>query len=243
MRVYALSSPLRQGSDRLDHQVDAVEIRYMVMDLLNEPLADIAETFLCKSNSEKLDFIHRIALNALSILRGVHSNGIVHGDIHAGAFMFDGSNELRIIDFGKARRVRSDAVPKFRTMIDEGGYWALPDRPSLLSEFELESGRHPTYQDDLIRLGEMLYKIYDTFAYGRLFDRIITARLDKAAICVSQIIQFKRALCSNALELKDPPTSLDAFYGYVRGMNVDMPVDYDSMLRIFNPKITALAEA
>ena len=235
VRAYSLSGKLQRHSELSNGKADALEIRYMVMDLLQEPLADVAESLLLKSIPEKLEFIQRTAMSALSILKGIHSKGIVHGDIHAGAFMFDALSELHIIDFGKARQLKSDAAPAARTLIDESGHWALADRPSLLSEFELQSGREPIYQDDLMRLGEMLYKMYDTFAYSRLFERIIRARLNDAGTCISQIIQFKQTLSADALGLPEPLTALETFYRNVRGMNVDVPVDFDSLIRIFNP--------
>jgi serine/threonine protein kinase len=143
-------------------------LRCMVMEQLVESLEDRIERNLRNPREEREEDLNLFARQFLSALRQLHEQGVVHGDIHIGAFMFTSSGELKLVDFGKARRVSADAAAEIRYSINQTDLsWNATDSPLLLSEHELE-GRMPVWRDDLLRFAEVLFKVWDRFAMIRV---------------------------------------------------------------------------
>ena len=100
-----------------------------------------------------------IAVRAIKILKKIHAMGIVHGDVHAGNFVFSGADSVdrlhfRIIDFGRASPYVDPTTRshiKHRFTITEAS-------ESLLSLFEIEDS-NLSRRDDMYRLAEILYHL------------------------------------------------------------------------------------
>ena len=174
--------PVKAGSLDLD-----CEGRVLVTDFAGEFTMERASIYLSNSG------IARFAADAIEILSRVHSQGIIHGDIHMGNFVmksFDEPGSLRLIDFGRSiayvnaetgRHIHNTHVPL------DTSYNRL-----LLSPFELEGSRRAR-RDDLYRLSELLYLMRGVYVPAVV-----------VSVDIEELAHMKRRWTDN--------TQLDSFY-------------------------------
>ena len=107
--------------------------------------------------TDRMKALKESAPKLIRILKAVHAEGLVHGDVHYKNFVFSDENNvaktLRIIDFGRAMPfVDADGVPLPDAKVDYGRW-----NPWHLSPWELEGWRK-TQRDDMFRLAETLLR-------------------------------------------------------------------------------------
>ncbi|KAH8103002.1 kinase-like domain-containing protein [Cristinia sonorae] len=88
----------------------------------------------------------------------LHGEGIVHGDLHAGNILVDGTGRVRLTDFGMS--LISEATPYNYGSLHGGGavLWSAPElfHPE---QFGMESSR-PTFQSDMYAFGCVIIELY-----------------------------------------------------------------------------------
>lgn len=217
-------------------------IRYMVIERLQQGLEEVADLNSRNSRVAKTEFLKILGINAITILEQVHKHGVVHGDIHTGAFMFDDAGKLKLIDFGKGRMVDPTVEVVRKGVINQAGGWDGPDMLHLLSERELE-GYLPTWKDDLLRLAETLYRTWHPSGFTRFRMNILSKfPADENAVSANgdmrlALIEAKRNLSWKFLTEHDfyelGPTCLDKFYTNLRSFPVSTLPDYDRLRSFF----------
>ena len=118
---------------------------------------------LCDAERMKLSKseVARIAARVITMVKQIHSFGIIHGDISCKNFVFKGDQideiieSLRVIDFGLAAPYSEN-----QTHVQESVVINLPSNREKwqLSPFELR-GMSPSRRDDMYRVSEILYLI------------------------------------------------------------------------------------
>ena len=100
------------------------------------------------------EVVLQIGIRLITLIEGVHSTGLVHGDIHGGNIVGTDPESLNLIDFGRARPfvdgITGDHVPLTK-LTDELVTW----NPVFLSINELD-GWTVSRRDDLFRVAEVL---------------------------------------------------------------------------------------
>jgi hypothetical protein len=149
-RVYSI----KPGSESMKHCAD----RSIVFDYVGGwSGVSLIKDGLKMTESE----VARLAARIIEMIRDVHSYGIVHGDIHAGNFVFEGKTNLegtvKIVDFGRAIPFVNPETGLHVRQNDPlaNGFGRL--NPVLLSPFEIE-GSKLSRRDDMYRLSEVIYK-------------------------------------------------------------------------------------
>ena len=77
---------------------------YMVMDWVDgENIVEATERYRNLSDSKNMIHMLNTAINVLGAYSHLHSQGIIHSDIHPGNILVSEKGEVRIIDFGLSR--------------------------------------------------------------------------------------------------------------------------------------------
>ena len=207
--------------------------RLMVSDRVGDlPLRDLNKAV--RPHGPSLPkMVLRVASEALSILKELHSRGLVHGDVHPKNFMFDSeldpAQSLRIIDFGRAEPFLDKHGKPFRDEPKDNGSWNM----ALLSPWEIQ-GRRRTRRDDLFRLAETLLRVgqYDSW-FGIRSRQLKTKRQNKTIGYLEykqQYLEMKRGRVFND---RTPPV-LREFYRMTLKMKAEDEPQYDVWIRKFN---------
>ena len=197
----------------------ACGLRTIVSDFVGETsLADIVP------GSLGTEEVNRLGIALLSLLEEVHSIGLVHGDMHAGNVVTNGS-EVKLIDFGRARvfidPVSGQHIPF--TYSDE----ELDFNPMLLSLHELE-GWMPSRRDDLFRLAELLAFLVDGDECLYI-HRTIRGRRVTLIPPQREIIKRKRFRIFSS----QVPAGVVQLYNAATVMAFDQDPDYESLRALF----------
>jgi hypothetical protein len=238
----ALVPSPRSGRLRGAYSPPSPTVRYMVIEFLPKSLAEMAEETGLKPIPQREEFLRNFAIEALNVIEQVHRNEVVHGDIHMMAFMYTAKDNLKLIDFGKARMGNICTVLPRDGAIDEiDGSWKADDDPKLLSRHEL-GGFFPTWKDDLLRLGEVLFAIWNKFGYTRARNAFFRGYktgnedfIDERAL--SRIIEFKKSLSWGFLADSygvTGPECVERFYQKIGELPTETLPDYDALRRIFS---------
>ncbi|KAF8737311.1 hypothetical protein AX14_013087 [Amanita brunnescens Koide BX004] len=107
--------------------------------------------------------IHRVMLEVAEAVQYLHSEGIVHGDLHGNNILLNSDFHCQIIDFGLTRQ--SDATAVWTTQTITPNY-ASPEQFGMCSECgELECGKcHQGHRGKTMKT--------DVYAYGGLYYAI-----------------------------------------------------------------------
>jgi hypothetical protein len=210
------------------------QFRYMIMELLRGSPSDLADQVVRTHDvNEKENMVLEFALRALDILQQVHDMGYVHGDIHMDSFMYSATGELKLIDFGKSYKPFNMSETQSRPMLDyENSEWLISDSPGLLSYCELAGQHWGTWKDDLLRLGELLFRLYDQFAFLRIWKALVTYTLDiNAPGHIDQLIKFKKGLSTLSLDYTGANSFLNRFQSAVSVLEIkERPASYSSLI-------------
>ena len=190
------------GKDSLNH--------YMVISLLGDSLQSIKN----KVGTFSLIDILKMAKQLVSIIKFIHSKGLVHRDIKPANFLFGINNEkntIFIIDFGlcKPYLINDSHICEKSTnnLIGSHSY------ASLNSHNCIELSR----RDDLESLGYMLLYFY-------------LGKLPWQDIVKEKIVQMKRNITND----NNTPEILRKFIKYARNLAFEENPDYSFILDIFN---------
>ena len=99
------------------------------------------------------DVVRRIGVRLITLLEGVHSVGLVHGDVHGGNVVGTNPESMKLIDFGRARPYINPEAGKHVTLTRMAD--TLEWNTIYLSINELE-GWTVSRRDDLFRAAELL---------------------------------------------------------------------------------------
>ena len=163
-----------------------------------------------------LRMIARVGAQALRILRSVHAQGIVHGDVHVGNFVYSSEDDpvatLRIIDFGRADTFYD---PALGTHVQPGpGPVGPVPHPLLVSPWELRGSRL-SRRDDVYRLGEVLLALANS---GPL---VVPEDLRPADAVGLAAFKDRR---------QNGPQLLADFHDAMRQLNFEDPPDYETWI-------------
>ncbi|TCD69532.1 hypothetical protein EIP91_007155 [Steccherinum ochraceum] len=163
---------------------------------------DVIERQGMLSEDVFLDFVHQCLLDVASGLTYLHSEGIVHGDLHGGNLLVDDGGKVRLTDFGMA--LLADATAYNYASVHGGGAtrWTAPELIDP-EEFNLLT-RRPTYQSDVYAFGCTCIELYTrTVPYAELdvSDHQIPRRVMKG-------VRPARPTLSNGDQMSDPMWSL-----------------------------------
>ena len=178
---------------------------------------------------------------ALRALKFVHAEGIVHGDIHGGNFVFSNprkvTSTLYLIDFERAQSYVSDDGRSHIEAPMEPPRYDKSYRASLLSPWELE-GSHMARRDDLFRLAELGLELdghaefnVDWTAAGVPRECAEGSKEQRSSIpsCRAHIAILKRLRY-----IRSPSGSFREFYRATLNLGFSETVDYDGWIFYFN---------
>ena len=210
-------------------------VRCMVLEYLSTSLEDRADALIREPREVREREVKSFAISAIAALRQVHERGVVHGDIHMGAFMFNATGALKLIDFGRAmhRPVAQSGEERF-SIDKKNGSWNATDSPHLLSELEL-SDRTATWKDDLLRLGEVMFKVWDRYAWMRVQNKQIVSSQPHGFAYLDSLRRFKATLSWDMYDADARgPLAVEAFHKKVRNLPIEAGLpDYDSLIGLF----------
>lgn len=115
-----------------------------------------------------------ISCRILNAYRHLHSQGIIHSDVHPANIIVSASGELKIIDFGLSRMISKDQIPARGGL----GFFFEPE----YAQAVLDARQAPasTFAGEQYALGALLYQLftgkqYLNFSYDRkiLFTQIV----------------------------------------------------------------------
>ena len=210
-------------------------IRVIVSDFVGmEPIKKLKELLYGQNPKFVARTILLVAARALEILQVIHSHGMIHGDIHAKNFAFDGDLEtahttLYLLDFGRAEPFVDEAgehIPE--DAVDYGSKWNM----RLLSPWELEHKRK-SRRDDLFRLAETMFRCgnYDG-AFESIADRI-KAALKTGELRREVAVDFYLQMKEDRPLSSDPPQVLIDFYNYSLDLGFAQEPNYTYWIQLF----------
>ena len=206
---------LLYSDDRTYRTRNNKQLRFCILELLHVSLHDYME--LISPGGLPLPLIGRIAVQAVNALEALHERNYVHGDVGIGNIMFtdDSLENLKLIDFGYARKYRLDGVH-----VDPGHNPLPPWSRSLLSISELDE-HFPSRRDDMFRLGENLLKLLNS-DYQRMFK---SSKVDDIRNIKASFIPT--LCCSRAT------TAFDQYFEHVRQLGYTDRPDYEALRSLF----------
>lgn len=105
------------------------------------------------SDAGLLDLARRVA-HAYSVL---HDSGVVHGDVHPGNVLVPGSDAVRLVDFGLARRADDDGSGR---PPPRGGVQAFCDPQYASAQLRQQPPPPASFHSDQFSLGAALYQAF-----------------------------------------------------------------------------------
>ena len=151
-----------------------------------------------------------IAIQCASALVAAHEKGILHGDIKPENIMLDASGQVKLLDFGVARRLPGeDPAAETLTMVWAPGH--ISGTPSYMAP-EVLKGGVPDARADVFALGIVFYEMLAgrhpfrganvTVTTAHILDEREAANLDRSALKVSPPVAavVARALFKNPAE-------------------------------------------
>ena len=170
-----------------------------------------------------------IGRSAIRLIQAIHARGIIHGDIHAGNFVFsdpmDIPGTLKVIDFGRSTPYRTEdgqhiAEEDMRTVDFADTHW----NPLFQSIHEL-SGSPVSRRDDMYRLAEML--VYLLVGDDDLYIKYIepTTGLTQQMLPPQQKVKQKKRF--RDLEEMGIPLSIRTLYYSAMWDNFESDPNYD----------------
>lgn len=221
-QVYYLS-----GSGLLSTGDGVFNLRYLVMELLGSSLWT-----LMKRSGYRLPLktVATVGIQALEILKKLHSLGIIHGDIHLENILFkydhsediDGntfSDKIVFGDYGKANMYRDPSSGQLKPV----EFMPLRSGKNMLflSPFEL-AGSSYSRREDIFRLVESLARMVDERRYQEFMKTYQTdkdgLRNAKQSLSLSDVIPGIHPVLSE-------------LYSHARSMGFDDEPHYDEMQR------------
>lgn len=135
---------------KLEASVVCAETHVLVLeDVHGTALAELLSFVQSLGSEKRLSFGRCLAVQLRSAIRHMHANGIIHGDLAPENIMIDKSGQIRLIDFGLARRV--EAKPHPRLQIGGRLYYKAP---------ELQSSGDSSVEGDLYAAGKILEQVF-----------------------------------------------------------------------------------
>jgi serine/threonine protein kinase len=179
----------------------------------------------------------QFAIGATEALRDVHTRGWIHDSLSMDSFYYgpDGTT-IMLVDFESAKRWHSyPPRPENRT---PDGAWGSDDDPVHIGVFEL-AGSRVAPRDDLLRLAEILYILWDENAYTTVLDTFIDEEDRESPEFIEALILFKKALPGGLLtrhlgqEYAAVPHQVEDFMRFVMSLEYDEDPDCDQLIELF----------
>ena len=151
-----------------------------------------------------------IAIQCASALVAAHEKGILHGDIKPENIMLDASGQVKLLDFGVARRLPGED-PSAETLTTVWAPGHVSGTPSYMAP-EVLKGGVPDARADVFALGIVFYEMLAgrhpfrganvTVTTAHILDEREAANLDRSALKVSPPVAavVARALFKNPAE-------------------------------------------
>jgi len=195
-------------------------------------LSSLYDFYSERGLSIPMRMVREIGRAALALIKGVHTRGIIHGDIHWMNFVYrrpDFSESLRLIDFGRSTPYTIGTQVDAIGVDDSVAIW----NPQYLSPNEIQSGK-VSRADDVFRVAEMLVNllegdtwIYVPLANGPYYRGLMTRRRRRQAahrmMNSDEIVDYK----TNRRFKSTTPNEIRAFYLYSISLDYDDEPDYD----------------
>ena len=148
---------------------------YLIMEWVDgETCLQAAEQYQNLHDQSNVLALLDISSRILNAYRHLHSQGIIHSDVHPANIIVSGSGELKIIDFGLSRMVSKDQNPV------RGGLGFFFEPEYAQSVLDSRPAPPSTFAGEQYALGALLYQIftgkqYLNFSYDKktLFTQII----------------------------------------------------------------------
>ena len=150
-----------------------------------------------------------IALQCTQALAAAHAKGILHGDVKPENIMLSAQRQVKLLDFGVARRLPSDDPESATATIDNLAHGHLMGTPSYMAP-EVLKGGVPDARADIFALGIVFYEMLAgrhpfqgvnvTVTTAHILDDREAATLDRGKLKVTSPVS---AVVARAL-MKDP---------------------------------------
>ena len=186
-------------------------VRYLIMDRTGPSIHRMLQGQKSRAYSLKRAFA--LGLNLIELLEKLHSEEIVHGDIHHGNICFASSfsseqNALQLIDFGAARFVK----------ISPNGVFEIARNRiaihSMFSPFEM-MGFRVSFRDDLFRAIQVTAGLVNGKAYFEYLEHLANQDRKEPAPVVDRLKTFTLKNSSSLFEILqagfNPFETLDTF--------------------------------
>lgn len=148
---------------------------YLIMEWVDgETCLQAAEKYHNLHDQSNVLALLGISCRILNAYRHLHSQGIIHSDVHPANIIVSESGELKIIDFGLSRMVSGEQTPA------RGGLGFFFEPEYAQSVLDAQPAPPSTFAGEQYALGALLYQIftgkpYLNFSYDRkiLFTQIV----------------------------------------------------------------------
>lgn len=148
---------------------------YLIMEWVDgETCLQAAEQYQNLHDQSNVLALLDISSRILNAYRHLHSQGIIHSDVHPANIIVSGSGELKIIDFGLSRMISKDQNPV------RGGLSFFFEPEYAQSVLDAKPAPPSTFAGEQYALGALLYQIftgkqYLNFSYDKktLFTQIV----------------------------------------------------------------------
>ncbi|MCF2517617.1 protein kinase domain-containing protein [Dyadobacter sp. CY351] len=153
-----------------EHETD----HYLIMEWVDgETCLQAAEKYLNLHDQSNVIALLDICCRILHAYTHLHSQGIIHSDVHPANIIVAASGELKIIDFGLSRKVANDQIPA------RGGLGFFFEPEYAQAVLDAKPAPPSTFAGEQYALGALLYQIftgkqYLNFSYDKktLFTQI-----------------------------------------------------------------------
>lgn len=132
--------------------------------------------FIHRRKNSTLPLIKNIISSILSSFKKIHTENIVHGDIHPSNFIVTNSNDIKVVDFGLAvNNIHNNEVTHFG-----GAYFFMPPE-RIKTTTRNKFTRRPNFYSDVFQLGVVLYVLlYNKYPFnGITWEELATEIKEK----------------------------------------------------------------